>query len=236
MAIFDSWVLSFSLLILILADFSSFFWTKVPNKRYRTTFPLLFNMLILFRTCFSIFPHKFAKKKCGYTIFLEFLKSFVYVLSFFFIFAETCCKKKNALHFLIHDWCFRPYISACFFPSFFLTNVAKTTRLHHVLTSFWRFLLLYVVVLSFFAFLLRRVAKKTRLHFCGVKWQKLWGILCFRANREFFYHITRVCSGILSLTKMGHSKWGFSAHARCFVQNSKSRLGLFFSNERFWSF
>ena len=27
---------------------------------------------------------------------------------------------------------------------------------------------------------------------------------------------------------MGHSKWGFAAHARCFVQNSKSRLGLFF--------
>jgi hypothetical protein len=235
MAIFDSWVLSFSLLILILADFSSFFWTKVPNKRYRTTFPLLFNMLILFRTCFSIFPHKFAKKKCGYTIFLEFLKSFVYVLSFFFIFAETCCKKKRATFF--DPWLM---LSAVYFGMFFsfifphkcCKNNAATPCTH-------QFLKIFDVVCCcpfIFAFLLRRVAKKTRLHFCGVKWQKLWGILCFRANREFFYHITRVCSGILSLTKMGHSKWGFSAHARCFVQNSKSRLGLFFSNERFWSF
>ena len=46
-------------------------------------------------------------------------------------------------------------------------------------TSFWRFVLLSFPV---FAFLLRRVAKKTRLHFCRVKWQKMWGILCFRAS------------------------------------------------------
>jgi hypothetical protein len=28
------------------------------------------------------------------------------------------------------------------------------------------------------------VAKKPRLHFWGVKWQKLWGILCFRASMK----------------------------------------------------
>ena len=115
MAIFDSWVLSFSPLILILADFSSFFWTKVPNKRYRTTFPLLFNMLILFRTCFSISP----------------------------------------------------------------TNLPKKMRLHHFSWVFEKFCLCPFIFLHFCWDVLQ---KKTRLHFCGVKWQKMWGILCFRAS------------------------------------------------------
>ena len=88
----------------------------------------------------------------------------------------------------------------------------------------------------FFAFLLGRVAKKTRLHFCGVKWQKLWGILCFRASmiiprkwqqiESFFSYnhiIAGVCSGILRLTKMGHSKWGFAAHARHVLDRSVRR-------------
>ena len=144
-------------------------------------------MLILFRTCFSIFPHKFAKKKCGYTIFLEFLKKFVYVLPFFFIFAEMCCKKKNALHFLIHDWCFRPYISACFFSFIFphkcCKNNAATPCIH-------QFLKIFVVVCCcpfIFCISAETCCKKNAATlFCGVKWQKLWGILCFRANKEFF--------------------------------------------------
>jgi hypothetical protein len=32
---------------------------------------------------------------------------------------------------------------------------------------------------------------------------------------------------------MGHSKWGFAAHARCFVQNSKLRLAFFFQTSAF---
>jgi len=53
------------------------------------------NMFILFRTCFSIFPHKFAQKKPATPFFLEFLKMFVYVLSFFSILLRRDTKKKR---------------------------------------------------------------------------------------------------------------------------------------------
>jgi hypothetical protein len=45
-----------------------------------------------------------------------------------------------------------------------------------------QFLKILIVVRSFFAFLLRHVAKTTRLHFCGVKWEKTVGIIFYRAS------------------------------------------------------
>ena len=124
---------------------------------------------------------------------------------------------------------FDPCISACVFH-FSSHMLQKTTHLHHMFARFF--------FLSFhFFILLRSVAKKIRRHFCGVKWQKLWGILCFRAsmiipwkktaNRYFLNRITWVCSGILSLTHMGHSKWSLF---------KRQNRGWERANQRFWSF
>ena len=95
------------------------------------------NMFILFRTCFSIFPHKFAQKKPATPFFLEFLKMFVYVLSFFSILLRRDTKKTR-LHLLIHDWCFRPYISECFlhFSSQMLPKQRGYTIFHLFFTDF----------------------------------------------------------------------------------------------------
>ena len=137
------------------------------------------NMFILFRTCFSIFPHKFAQKNRLHHFFLSFWKCLF--MSFHFSpFCWDVIRKKNAATF-VDPWLMFSAVYFGMFSSFFLTNVAKTTRLHHFSPVFYRFLLLSF---QFFAFLLKRVAKKTRLHFWGVKWQKLWGILCFRASMK----------------------------------------------------
>ena len=136
------------------------------------------NMFILFRTCFSIFPHKFAQKT-GYTSFSWVFENVCLCPFIFLHFAETWYEK-NAATF-VDPWLMFSAVYFGMFSSFFLTNVAKTTRLHHFSPVFYRFLLLSF---QFFAFLLKRVAKKTRLHFWGVKWQKLWGILCFRASMK----------------------------------------------------
>ena len=157
----------------------------------------LFLHLHFFPDMFFIFSHKFAKKNAATPFFFEFWKVFVYVLTFSFIFAETCCKKKGGYIFWSMIDVFGPYISECFL------HVSSQMLQNNVATPFFPSFLFFL----FCPFIVSISAetcckKKTRLHFCGVKCEKLSGILCFRAsminsskitgNRNFFYHITWV--------------------------------------------
>ena len=79
---------------------------SLSEKFQTNAIALRFLFFILFRVCFLIFPDKFAKKNAA-------TPCFPYVLPFFFIFAETCWKKKTRLHHfssIFKDFCLCPSI------------------------------------------------------------------------------------------------------------------------------
>ena len=125
----------------------------------------------------QFFPTDLPQKN-GYTILLIFW----FFLFMSFHFSSFCWDviQKTRLHFLIHDWCFRPYMSECFFifPHKCCQNNAATPFVHLFFKD------CCCCPFNFLHFCWNVVAKKPRLHFWGVKWQKLWGILCFRASMK----------------------------------------------------
>ena len=107
----------------------------------------LFLHLHFFPDMFFIFSHKFAKKNAATPFFFEFWKVFVYVLTFSFIFAETCCKKKKAATF------FDPWLmfSARIFRNVFFIfphTCCKTTWLHHFSQVFFCLFCPFIVSIS----------------------------------------------------------------------------------------
>ena len=113
------------------------------NKRYRTTFPF-FTSSFFSGHVFHFFP-QICKKNAATPFFFEFWKVFVYVLTFSFIFAETCCKKKGGYIFWSMIDVFGPYISECFL------HVSSHMLQNNVATPFFPSFLFFFI-LSFHCF------------------------------------------------------------------------------------
>ena len=126
-----------------------------------------------------------------------------------------------------------PFLS-CSFPSFQIGKIHVSTlkvqtknchipcssftiQFHQASVSFLHFssqmftkhrysiLKIFLVVLSFVVIFAETCCKKKQPHFCRVKWEKRWVILCFRVsmiitgkyimvNKRFLHHTTWVCS------------------------------------------
>ena len=119
----------------MLVDFSSFFWTKFQTNAIALLF---FKHVHSFPDMFLNFSPQICPKKTGYTIFSWVFENVCLCPFIFLHFAETWYEKKTRLHLLIHDWCFRPYISECFlhFSSQMLPKQRGYTIFHLFFTDF----------------------------------------------------------------------------------------------------